>query len=114
MSESNNNSELQEQIGRIIAMEAVLQEGKRAVSSLEEGLEKLEALAPSLVKLNEYYGSSLWWEDFDADEAGKLPADLPRGVLSEDEPYDLLEDYRALLRRMADLAKRVLPDEEAS
>ena len=64
-----------------------------------------------MVSLNEYYGSPLWWEDFEADEAGKLPADLKRGVLSEDEAYDLLESYRDLLRRMKEFAEKVLPEE---
>ena len=35
-------------------------------------------------------------KDFEADEAGKLPKDLKRGVLSEDGIYDLLSDYQCL------------------
>ena len=44
--------------------------------------------------LDEYYHSPLWRSDFEADEAGELPADLPRGVLSEDAIYNALEEYR--------------------
>ena len=33
-------------------------------------------------------------KDYEADEAGKLPADLKRGVLSEDALFDLLEENR--------------------
>ncbi len=40
-----------------------------------------------------YYQSSLWRSDFEADEAGELPADLPRGVLSEDAIYNVLTEY---------------------
>ena len=40
-----------------------------------------------------YYRSPLWRSDFEADEAGKLPADLPRGVLSEDGIYNALQAY---------------------
>ena len=43
--------------------------------------------------LDEYYRSPLWREDYEADEAGELPKDLPRGVLSEDGIYNALEDY---------------------
>ena len=113
MSEEKTNSALEEQIARITNMEGVLREGSRIVAALDASLSELTALAPGLAALNQYFGSSLWWEDFDADEAGKLPADLPRGILSEDEAFNLLEDYRSLLERMADLARRVLPAEEA-
>ena len=34
------------------------------------------------------------------DEAGKLPKDLKRGVLSEDAVYDLITDHEHLLERM--------------
>ena len=113
MSEEKTNSALEEQIARITNMEGILREGSRIVAALDASLSELTALAPGLAALNQYFGSSLWWEDFDADEAGKLPADLPRGILSEDEAFNLLEDYRSLLERMADLARRVLPAEEA-
>ncbi|MBR5722286.1 MAG: DUF4298 domain-containing protein [Oscillospiraceae bacterium] len=41
--------------------------------------------------LSDYYGSDAWKRDFAADEAGLLPKDLKRGVLSEDGIYNLLE-----------------------
>ena len=40
--------------------------------------------------LDEYYRSPMWLSDFEADEAGKLPEKLKRGVLSEDAVYDVL------------------------
>ena len=43
--------------------------------------------------LDEYYRSPLWRSDFEADEAGELPSDLPRGVLSEDVLYLALMEY---------------------
>ena len=43
--------------------------------------------------LDEYYRSPLWRSDFEADEAGELPPDLPRGVLSEDALYNALAEY---------------------
>ena len=41
--------------------------------------------------LEDYYTSGEWLEDYEADEAGLLPADLKRGVLSQDSVYDLME-----------------------
>jgi hypothetical protein len=38
--------------------------------------------------------------DFAANEAGLLPADLIRGVLSEDDIWNLLENWRAMKERM--------------
>ncbi|MBO7631719.1 MAG: DUF4298 domain-containing protein, partial [Lachnospiraceae bacterium] len=42
--------------------------------------------------LREYYESPDWRADFEADEAGKFPKDLKRGVLSEDGIYNLLDE----------------------
>ena len=44
-------------------------------------------------------GSGKWQEDYEADEAGKVPADLKRGVLSEDGLYNLLHDADVILGR---------------
>ncbi len=44
--------------------------------------------------LDEYYTSGKWQEDYEADEEGLLPADLKRGVLSQDGLYDFLMDWQ--------------------
>ncbi len=69
---------LQEQIKRITHYEDIM----RRVQEGEKELQK---------ELSDYYGSPEWKRDFAADEAGLLPKDLKRGVLSEDGIYDLLE-----------------------
>ncbi len=89
-----------EQIERIRSMEDTLQRAKAACRALDESLARFEALREDVAALNEYYGSELWFFDFDCDRAGLLPAGLPRGVLSEDEAYDLLCEWRELLERM--------------
>ena len=45
--------------------------------------------------LDEYYTSGEWQEDYEADEEGLLPADLKRGVLSQDGLYDFLTGWQA-------------------
>ena len=45
-----------------------------------------------LAELDAYYTSSLWRDDYEADERGELPPDLKRGVLSQDALYNLLEE----------------------
>ena len=47
--------------------------------------------AETLRLLEAYCTSGEWLEDYTADEAGELPPDLKRGVLSQDALYDLLE-----------------------
>ena len=89
------------QIERIAQMERYLDESEQAVKALSDALEQFEAAQPALKKLSDYYGSTLWMKDYEADEAGKLPQDLKRGVLSEDAVYDLLSAHHDLILRMS-------------
>ena len=76
-------------IERITNMESLFDKSEEVVKRLEAALE-------DFAKLEAYYNSLQWRKDFEADEAGKLPKDLKRGVLSEDGLWNLLEDYRWL------------------
>lgn len=89
------------QTERITRMENYLNESEEAVRALSEALERYESIQPSLKKLSDYYGSTLWMKDYEDDEAGKLPEDLKRGVLSEDLVYNLLTDHHELILRMS-------------
>ncbi len=90
-------------IQRITEMEARLDASREAVDRMAAALDEYEAAQAAYKKLSDYYGSEQWIKDFEADEAGKLPADLKRGVLSEDAAYDLIIDNRELLTRMLKL-----------
>ena len=90
-------------IQRIQEMEGHLDAASEAVSRLSEALSEYEDVQKRLKKLTDYYESAQWMKDYEADEAGKLPQDLKRGVLSEDAVYDLLTENRELLVRMLDL-----------
>ena len=59
----------------------------------------LKAVKEDVAELSKYYGSELWKQDFAADEAGILPPDLKRGVLSEDGIWNLLSDYRSIQKK---------------
>ena len=59
----------------------------------------LKAVKEDVAELSKYYGSELWKQDFAADEAGNLPPDLKRGVLSEDGIWNLLSDYRDIQKK---------------
>lgn len=84
-------------IDRIESMERIMDEMQESVSELRAALEKFSGGQKRYGRLIDYYGSSQWMKDYEADEAGKLPAELKRGVLSEDGVYDLLLDYKELL-----------------
>ncbi len=95
-------------IDRIAQMEQALDASAEAVKKLSEALEAYESVQSALQKLSAYYGSAQWLSDFEADEAGKLPADLKRGVLSEDAVFDLLEENRELVLKMLRLAAEAM------
>ena len=88
-------------IPRIRAMEQALNRARAAADALESALSAYEAAQPDLAALSAYYESGLWREDYEADEAGRIPKDLPRGVLSQDALYDLLRDADELSARLA-------------
>ena len=52
--------------------------------------EKSARIQEAIHILSEYYGSDEWKQDFADDEAGLLPKDLKRGVLSEDGIWNVL------------------------
>ena len=65
----------------------------------DESAASLKAIKEDVAELSKYYGSELWKLDFAADEAGNLPPDLKRGVLSEDGIWNLLSDYREIQKK---------------
>lgn len=69
-----------EAIDRITRMESVF-----------DALRADPSRADLLRELKEYYEGGQWLRDYEMDEAGLLPPDLKRGVLSQDGVYDLLE-----------------------
>lgn len=85
-------------IERITHMEGLLDKSTEVIARLEQALEDFAALQPDIAELEAYYTSPQWRKDFEADEAGKLPKDLKRGVLSEDGIWNVLEDYRRLMK----------------
>ena len=82
-------------IERITKMEALFDKSEEVIKRLEAALEDFNELHDDIAQLEAYYDKD-WRKDFEADEAGKLPKDLKRGVLSEDGIYNLLSDYQCL------------------
>jgi hypothetical protein len=89
-----------EQIERIKQMELRMQRAAKAVMELSAALDNYESVQEDIAELDNYYGSEMWKQDYADDEAGRLPADLKRGVLSEDGIWNLLSDARELSDRL--------------
>ena len=80
---------------RIEQMENLFDQSNEVIQRLKQAIADFQALQPTIDELDNYYKTN-WRSDFEADEKGKLPADLKRGVLSEDGLWDLLEEYQRL------------------
>lgn len=83
---------------RITQMERRLERATAALDALEAALDGYEAVQDDLAALDAYLGSPEWHADRADDEAGRLPAGLRRGVLSEDAIWNLLERHRRIRR----------------
>ena len=97
-----------EQIERIKRMEERLDRASEAVMALSAALDKYMEAQEAIAELGRYYGSYEWRRDFAADEAGLLPTDLKRGVLSEDGVWNVLADCRDLNVRLSEAAVEVM------
>ena len=90
---------------RIASMEAAFDRTQLAVRMLESALDTYETVKVDIDRLTEYLETGAWREDFEADEAGLVPRDLKRGVLSEDGLYDLLADIVRVNEHLQELAQ---------
>ena len=88
--------ERMEQIERIQYMEQLFDFSSEAIKEHPMPLDKYEEAKKAIASLSRYYDSEEWRQDYEADEAGLLPKDLKRGVLSEDGIWNLLSDWREL------------------
>ena len=80
-------TDLNEQMERIQKYEDLMWEAEAALKKGRNG----KRFRQVVKELEAYYASNEWKEDFAADEEGRLPKTLKRGVLSEDGLYNLLE-----------------------
>ena len=84
---------MKKQTERIAYYEEIFDRLSESVTSVYKSIENLENLRPQIDELSAYYSGKQWKKD---DEAGKIPQDLKRGVLSEDGVNNLLDDISAL------------------
>ena len=90
-------------IERIQAMEALLNETSDAVVNMANALEEYAKIQEKIRRLSKYSGSDDWYGDLAAEQKGRLPDDLARGVLSEDLIYDMITGNRDNALRMLEI-----------
>ena len=95
----SDRTEMTERIRRITEMESRYDRVRHVLRASGACPDRLDSVRGDIQALSAYYEGSLWREDFEADEAGLLPQDLKRGVLSEDGVYDLLLEYDTLKKQ---------------
>lgn len=78
-------------VKRITEMEAHMDRVRAVLDAVEAVREPMRILA-------EYYEGGQWLRDYELDEAGRLPSDLKRGVLSEDGLYNLICDWEQTIK----------------
>ena len=78
------------QLERIRHMEQLLDFVIEARKKQTINQELKERIQEAIGILSDYYSSKEWKQDFADDEAGLLPKDLNRGVLSEDGIWNVL------------------------
>lgn len=89
----------QTDIQRIKDFEYKYSEITRVLAALDMALDEYAGIKSYIGDLKDYMESGQWKADFEADERGKIPADMERGVLSEDGLYNMLEDVKRIKER---------------
>ena len=95
-----------ERVERIKKMEAKLDDVTPKIRAFEESLNNMKAVFEDMKILSDYY-SNEWKKDYEADEEGKIPKDLKRGVLGQDTLYDLFNDYYQIGNDMKELSDKI-------
>ena len=85
---------------RVKAMDMAFNRACGALGELDEDLFPFEKVLDTVAELEKYQSSGLWKKDFEADEAGELPPDAARGVLSEDGLYNFLQDFDRIMEKL--------------
>ena len=91
-------------------MEQLMERASAAVMTLSAAIDQYTEAQEAIAALSKYYGSREWKKDFADDEAGRLPRNLKRGVLSEDGIWNLLADNRELMERLQPLIPNSPPE----
>lgn len=84
----------------LFEMESILNKATQQMDTLEKAIADFENIQDNIKKLEVYYTSPQWKQDYYMDEKGAFPEKLKRGILSEDGIYNMLERNKELLEML--------------
>lgn len=87
---------IQEAVERIRQMEQYFDLLQNVAYENPSALREDASVKAALQALIRYYENGQWLQDYELDEMGVLPADLKRGVLSQDGVYHFLAQIQEL------------------
>ena len=93
-------------------MENILDKATQKIDDLEKKIAEYENFQSEIKKLEAYYTSQQWKDDYAMDEDGKISEKLKRGVLSQDAVWNMLERNRELARRIGIWDTGIINDEK--
>ena len=68
------------------------------MDALEKSIAEYKDFQSEIEKLEAYYTSQQWKDDFAMDKEGKFPKRLKRSVLSEDGIYNMFERNKEIMK----------------
>ena len=99
-----------EELARIRRLEALYEEWAEVLPRLQAAQREWRTAHARLQELRHYYFNGEWRRDYEADEAGRLPEDMPRGILCEDTLYNAFIAERELALEWVQLGAQALKD----
>ncbi|WP_288292867.1 DUF4298 domain-containing protein [uncultured Porphyromonas sp.] len=98
---------MKEVINRVAQMEEATNRMNAANEALQASLEEWRKARTAFQEVHKYYYSQEWRDDVELSNQGKLPSDLPQGVLSEDWIYDVMGSNHFLALELIDAAMKL-------
>ena len=98
----------QSRLNKIAEMENILNEAEEFIAEAEQFLEKWQVFLPKMKALESYYFDGKWRHDHDAYSEGKIPEDMPCGVLSEDGVFNASTGHHGLAIEYLKVVAKVL------
>lgn len=86
----------EDRLKNIQEMEKTLNDWRVFLKNAENILAEWKNIQPKFEKLQEYYESDLWQQDYEASNNGEISKNISCGVLSEDAVYNALIEQREL------------------
>ena len=94
----------------ITKMENIMVQQNETLKELNQLLDTIDAQREAYRNLLAYYYSEQRSKDLVDDENHLIPENIRRGVLSEDEIFDFIGDYRDTAIRMLEIGVKMLKE----